>query len=127
MTQPRTWFRWAAALGGSAVLLGAFGAHALKNALSADMLTVWRTAELYQFVHALALLGLALALERQPANRAWQWGAWAFAGGCLLFSGSLYLLAVTGWHWLGAVTPLGGLAFLLGWALVWRGAEKLRR
>jgi len=122
----RAALRWAAALGGLGVLLGAFGAHALKDSLAPEMLAVWHTAVLYQFLHALALLGTGLALQRSPDCRAWRRAGAAFVLGCLLFSGSLYLLAVSGWRWLGAITPLGGLSFLLGWFWLWRGISPPR-
>ena len=103
-------FRTAAALCFFAVALGAFGAHALKETLMANAMTeVWNKAVLYHFVHALALLVLA-ALP--AASRA---AAGLFVAGIVLFSGSLYLLALTNIKWLGAITPLGGLCFLTGW------------
>ena len=102
-----------------AVTLGAFGAHALRDRLSPDLLAIFETGVRYHFYHALALLAAAYAASRWPD------GAAAIAGGLfivgiILFSGSLYLLAVTGTRWLGAITPLGGLAFIAGWAaLAW--------
>jgi len=103
-----------------AVVLGAFGAHALKARLGADLLAVWRTAVEYHFYHALALLAVGLLLLHFPAESALRWAGLAFAVGLLLFSGSLYVLALSGLRWLGAVTPLGGLAFIAGWlALAW--------
>ena len=104
-------FRIAAALCFLAVALGAFGAHGLKATLQAhDMVGVWEKAVLYHFLHALALLVLALhgIGNRGPAI--------LFVAGIILFSGSLYLLALTNVRWLGAITPLGGLCFLAGWA-----------
>src|SRR6058998_3934716 len=104
-------FRIAAALCFLAVALGAFGAHSLKSSLEMrGMLDVWNKAVLYHFIHAIALLVLALF---GTINR----GAWwlLFAGICL-FSGSLYLMALANLRWLGAVTPIGGLCFLAGWA-----------
>lgn len=98
--------------------MGAFGAHALRTRLSADMLGVWKTAVEYQMFHALALLGVGLLL-RQAATSTWlSAAAICFAAGVLLFSGSLYALALSGVRILGAVTPLGGLLFLIGWALL---------
>ena len=104
-------FRIAAALCFLAVALGAFGAHSMKATLeSHGMLDIWNKAVLYHFVHALALLALSLA---HALNRsAW----WLLFAGIILFSGSLYFMALTHVHWLGAVTPLGGLCFLAGWA-----------
>jgi uncharacterized membrane protein YgdD (TMEM256/DUF423 family) len=103
-------FRLAAALGFLAVALGAFGAHALKGMLQINGTTaVWETAVLYHFMHAVVLLVLAT----QPgASRA---TSSLFVAGIMLFSGSLYLLALTNAKWLGAITPLGGLCFLAGW------------
>ena len=97
------------------VALGAFGAHALRARLPADMLAVFETGVRYQMYHAAAILAVALALARSGG---WLMAAagWCFTAGIVLFSGSLYLLAVTGAGALGAVTPLGGVAFLLGWA-----------
>ncbi len=104
-------FRIAAALCFLAVALGAFGAHSLKSTLELrGMLDVWNKAVLYHFIHAIALL--VLALYGNVNCGAW----WLLFAGIFLFSGSLYLLALTNLRWLGAVTPLGGLCFLAGWA-----------
>ena len=101
------------------VTLGAFGAHALKARLSPAMLDVWQTAVQYHLVHALAMVAIALA-----ARPAFTPAGWLLGAGILLFSGSLYLLAFTGARWLGAVTPLGGLAFILGWLwLAWAASR----
>ena len=104
-------FRIAAALCFLAVALGAFGAHSLKSTLELHgMLDVWNKAVFYHFIHAIALLVLALY---GTVNRgAW----WLLFAGIFLFSGSLYLLALTNLRWLGAITPFGGLCFLAGWA-----------
>jgi len=104
-------FRIAALLCFLAVALGAFGAHGLKGTLETHgMVDVWNKAVFYHFIHAIALLVLALY---GAANRgAW----WLFFGGIFIFSGSLYLMALTNVRWLGAITPLGGLCFLAGWA-----------
>lgn len=111
------------AYGFLAVALGAFGAHALKERLSADMLTVWRTAVEYHFYHALALLLVGILLRATPSTSLSASGG-CFAVGILLFSGSLYALALSGARVLGAVTPLGGLFFLAGWACLFYGALK---
>jgi uncharacterized membrane protein YgdD (TMEM256/DUF423 family) len=104
-----------------AVAAGAFGAHGLKAILSAEMLAIWQTAVHYQMVHGLALLFIALWLP-QAHSRLPHYAAWAMLAGMLLFSGSLYALALSGIRLLGAITPLGGLALLLGWALLaWAG------
>ena len=106
-------FRLAAALCFLAVGLGAFGAHALRGTLQAnDTTEVLKTAVLYQFIHSLALLLLAIL---PAANRA---ASSLFIAGIVLFSGSLYLLALTNIRWLGAVTPVGGLCFLAGWLIL---------
>lgn len=109
-----------------AVVLGAFGAHALKARLGADLLAVWRTAVEYHFYHALALLAAGLLLLHFPASAAIRWSGFLFVAGLLLFSGSLYGLALSGVRWLGAITPFGGLAFIAGWLTlawgVWRAA-----
>ena len=117
-------FLTVAALGGFlAVALGAFGAHALRNTLDSYSLSVFEIAVRYQFYHAMALFGVGLLCGRQlvptTTPRQTRWLAIAgggFIAGMVVFSGSLYLLALTGQRWLGAVTPLGGLAFLVGWA-----------
>ena len=102
-----------------AVAAGAFGAHGLRQRLSADMLAVFEIAVRYQMYHALALLAVSLAQTRWP-RPALQLSGYAFVAGTILFSGSLYLLSLTGARWLGAITPLGGLAFLVGWlAFAW--------
>jgi len=96
---------------------GAFGAHALRGRLSPDMLAVFETGVRYQMYHAFAVLIVALAMARLDG---WMVRAagWSFTAGIVLFSGSLYALALTGVTTFGAITPLGGLAFLVGWALL---------
>jgi uncharacterized membrane protein YgdD (TMEM256/DUF423 family) len=105
-----TAMRAAAALGGLAVLLGAFGAHGLKALLAQNgTAAVWQTAVFYHFIHAVMLYVLAL---RTPLPA----GPWfSFLVGIVIFSGSLYLLALTNVSWLGAITPFGGISFLIGW------------
>lgn len=98
-----------------AIAAGAFGAHALRGRLAPESLAVFETAVRYHVYHALALFAVAWAARRWPGTPVWAAG-WLFAGGTVLFSGSLYLLALTGARWLGAITPLGGLCFLAGWA-----------
>ena len=106
-----------------AVAAGAFGAHALRARLAPDLLAVFETGARYQMYHALALLAVAWAATRWPGVPVRAAG-WLFIGGTLLFSGSLYLLALTGTRWLGAITPLGGLLFLAGWAALAIGFAK---
>jgi uncharacterized membrane protein YgdD (TMEM256/DUF423 family) len=104
-----------------AVAFGAFGAHALKSKLDADMLSVYQTAVQYQFIHTLAMFGIGLLLMRiSEASLALNVSGLAFALGIIFFSGSLYGLALGGPGWLGPITPLGGLAFMIGWlSLLW--------
>jgi uncharacterized membrane protein YgdD (TMEM256/DUF423 family) len=105
-----------ALLTGFAVALGAFGAHGLRHSLDAERLGWWETGVQYQAWHGLALLALAAA----PLDRV-KPPAWLLGAGALIFSLSLCLMALTGWRWLGAVTPLGGLAMIAGWGLLaWR-------
>ncbi len=106
----------AALSGFLAVALGAFGAHGLKNRLSPEMLEVYQTAVQYHFYHALALLAVGILLRQGLSSSVLVASAWLFAIGTLVFSGSLYALAVTEIKILGAITPIGGLMFLLGWA-----------
>ena len=108
---------FSAASGFLSVALGAFGAHALKDMLDDYHLKVFQTGIQYQFFHcfALALVGLLLARLGDPTLRA---SGWAFVAGTVIFSGSLYCLAITQARWWGAVTPLGGLSFLIGWVLL---------
>lgn len=97
------------------VALGAFGAHGLRNRLSPELLAAWKTGVEYQFYHAFALLAVGWML-RSLGSSALQLAGLSFAIGVLLFSGSLYALALSGIRGLGAITPLGGLLFLVGWA-----------
>lgn len=99
------------------VALGAFGAHALKDRLTPEMKLVFETGVRYQAYHALALFVVAW-LASQSTSRAVPAAGWCFVGGIALFSGSLYALSLTGVRWLGAITPLGGLLFLVGWGLL---------
>lgn len=108
------------------VALGAFGAHALKSRLSAEMLAVFETGVRYQMYHVFAIVAAAWAAARWPA-RVFAAAGWLFVAGIVIFSGSLYLLAFTGVRTLGAITPLGGLAFLAGWlCLAWGAGTKMR-
>ncbi len=101
------------------VALGAFAAHGLKSRLAPDLLATFEVGVRYQLFHALALLAVAWAQTRWP-GAVLTAGGWLFVAGTLLFSGSLYVLCLSGARWLGAVTPVGGLAFLAGWlCLAW--------
>ena len=106
-----------------AVAAGAFGAHALRAHLSPDLRAVYETGARYQRYHALALLAVAWMVTRWPSPWPVRAG-WLFAAGTVLFSGSLYALALTGVRWLGAITPLGGAAFLAGWLCLAWGASR---
>jgi uncharacterized membrane protein YgdD (TMEM256/DUF423 family) len=99
------------------VAAGAFGAHGLKSRISVEMLSVFEVGVRYQMYHAFALIAAAWAHGKWPSSLITA-GGWLFMAGTILFSGSLYLLSVTGLRWLGAVTPVGGAAFLAGWACV---------
>jgi uncharacterized membrane protein YgdD (TMEM256/DUF423 family) len=114
----------AAFFGFTGVALGAFAAHGLKNRLSAEYLAIFHTGVTYQLVHTLALLAVAL-LATQIPGRLMTWAGVSFAVGILLFSGSLYLLTLTGVSKLGIVTPFGGLAFLVGWVCLGLAAWRL--
>ena len=100
-----------------AVAAGAFGAHALKARLAPDMLAVFKTGVEYQFYHAFGLLLVGFAALHLPESAYLRAAGWVMLAGIVLFSGSLYLLALSGVTWLGAVTPLGGLCFIVAWAL----------
>ncbi|MBI1317976.1 MAG: DUF423 domain-containing protein [Candidatus Hydrogenedens sp.] len=117
--------RIAAALGFSAVALGAFAAHGLKSRLSPEFLAIFEVGVRYQFYHALALLALSLAPAALWQSRLTPAAGWAWIVGVLIFSGSLYLLALTDTRWLGAITPIGGVAFLAGWLLLFLAAGQL--
>jgi uncharacterized membrane protein YgdD (TMEM256/DUF423 family) len=108
------------------VALGAFGAHALKSTLAPDMLAAFETGVRYQMYHVFALFAAAWAWARWP-DRVFAICGGLFIAGIVIFSGSLYLLALTGTRWLGAITPLGGLAFLAGWlCLAWGAGTRMR-
>jgi uncharacterized membrane protein YgdD (TMEM256/DUF423 family) len=114
------------ALGGLfAVVFGAFGSHALRGRLDDYGLRIYETAVQYHFFHSLALLAVGLLLLRFPDAPLLRSSTWLFLIGLLLFSGSLYLLSLTGQRWLGAITPLGGLAFVAGWGCLAAAAWKL--
>ena len=117
----RTFVTLGAVLAGLAVAAGAFGAHGLRSRLSPDMLAVFETGARYQMYHALGLLAVAWAVTRWPGAAA---AGWLFVAGIVVFSGSLYVLSLTGTRWLGAITPVGGLCFLAGWAvLAWAASR----
>lgn len=100
------------------VAFGAFGAHALKQILAADMLANYQTGVQYQMMHALGLIGVGLASAALPNSRQLRWAGRFMFAGIVIFSGSLYVLSLTGIKTLGAITPIGGVCFLLGWAMM---------
>ncbi len=106
-----------------AVALGAFGAHGLKSQLSTDMLQTYKTGVEYHFYHALGLLLIGILAVSFPSEL-FKWSAILISVGIVLFSGSLYVLAVSGIKWLGAVTPVGGLSFIAGWILLFLAVWK---
>lgn len=110
----RTFLALGAASAAISVSAGAFGAHALRGRLSPEMLSVFETGARYQMFHALGLVAAAYAVSRSAGGAA-VWAGWLFAAGTVLFSGSLYALALSGNRALGAVTPFGGAAFIAGW------------
>jgi uncharacterized membrane protein YgdD (TMEM256/DUF423 family) len=119
------WFALGGWLGALGVALSAFGAHALKARVSADMVATWDTGSRYHVIHALALLATAWACERWPGTPAHAAG-WLFLAGIVVFSGSLYALALTGVRALGAITPVGGLCFIAGWVCLALAATRGR-
>ena len=122
----KTFLMIAAISGLLAVAIGAFGAHGLKGKLTEDLMAVYQTGVQYHFYHTLALLLVGILALHAP-QLSLNWSGYLFAVGILIFSGSLYVLALTGIKWLGAITPLGGLALMAGWATlalaVYRGIE----
>jgi uncharacterized membrane protein YgdD (TMEM256/DUF423 family) len=121
----RTFWRLGCILGFAGVAAGAFGAHALRARVPANLLAVFETAARYQMYHALALLAVALLVARAPSAAARAAG-WLFCAGIVIFSGSLYALALSGVRVLGAITPIGGVCFLAGWvALALAGTDLL--
>lgn len=102
----------------SAVALGAFGAHGLKSKLTPDMMQVYQTGVQYHVYHALGILLIGLVAGFYPHAAGVHWAGWIMLLGVLLFSGSLYVLSLSGIRWLGAITPFGGLAFIIAWLLL---------
>jgi uncharacterized membrane protein YgdD (TMEM256/DUF423 family) len=120
----RIFFTIGSLLGFLGVAFGAFGAHALKSRLDADLLATFEVGVRYQMYHALALLAVGWACTRWPGTMVTASG-WLFVAGTVVFSGSLYALSLSGMRWLGAITPIGGVALLAGWLClawaVWKG------
>ena len=107
-----------AVCGLTGVAMGAFGAHGLKAVLTTEMLAVYKTAVDYQMWHALGLGLIAIFRQQAPESALLKWAGWLMFDGIILFSGSLYLLAILNAKWLGMITPLGGVAFLSAWLCV---------
>lgn len=120
----RTFLLLGSIFGFLSVALGAFGAHALKERLTTDALAIFQTGVQYQAMHALALLILGALAFAKPEMGKLKIAGWLFTVGIAIFSGSLYVLAISGVKWLGAITPLGGVCFLAGWGcLIWTAAS----
>jgi uncharacterized membrane protein YgdD (TMEM256/DUF423 family) len=119
---PRTWIALGAFSGALTVALGAFGAHALKDSVSAGELDIWGTAVQYQGLHALALILFGLLAERRQVGNL---AGWSFLFGSAIFAGTLYAMVLGGPRWLGAITPLGGTALIVGWIAL--GLSALRQ
>lgn len=107
---------------GAGVAAGAFGAHALRDRLAPDLLAIYQTGVLYHLVHGLAALLAGVLAGHVSSNRRATAPGWLFLAGTVIFSGSLYLLALTGARWLGAVTPIGGTMWIVAWVLMARAA-----
>jgi len=107
-----------------AVVFGAFGAHIVQDMLTPDRFEVYKTGVEYHFYHALGLLLLGVISMKMPGNKWLTWSGYSLTAGILIFSGSLYVLTLTDTGWLGAVTPLGGVAFILGWIFLAVGVLK---
>jgi len=101
-----------------ATAMGAFGAHALKKTLTPDLMAIYETAVHYHVYHALGLIAIGLLALHLPATALLRWAGVLMAAGLVLFSGSLYALSLSGIRWLGAITPIGGAAFLAAWSLL---------
>lgn len=106
--------------------LGAFGAHLIKGRIGAGSFSVYQTAVQYHFWHALGILSVGILMVQWPGAQLLAWSAWLLIAGLILFSGSLYALALTGATWLGALTPIGGTAFIAAWLIVaWAALKRL--
>ena len=101
-----------------AVMLGAFGAHALKSRLTAELMVIYQTGIQYHFYHAFGLILIGIIAMHFPGSVLLKWSGWVMVTGIVLFSGSLYVLALTNIRWLGAITPIGGLAFIIAWLVL---------
>ncbi|MBD3265516.1 DUF423 domain-containing protein [bacterium] len=124
MSQQAFFLLMAGIWGGLGVILGAFGAHGLKDRLTPDMLEIFEVGVRYQMFHAIALLAVAAGCASLWSSSWTSAACWAWMVGIVIFSGSLYILAITGIRWLGAITPIGGVAFIIGWILLAIAAVK---
>ncbi len=122
---PTLTLKLAALFGFLSVALGAFAAHGLKGSIEANMLEAFKTGVTYQMFHALTLLLLVPLLWRRSESRSLQLAIIAFVAGIILFSGSLYVMAITGIRWLGIITPIGGVSFLFAWGALFLSARTL--
>ena len=122
----RLFFSIASLLGALAVGLGAFGAHAMRGRVAENLLANYETGVRYHFYHVLALVAVVVAIQRWPNSSLPPLAGWLFVIGIAIFSGSLYIMAFTGLRWLGAITPIGGVALIAGWIclmlVAWRGS-----
>ena len=126
MSSDRIFFVLGAILAGTAVAAGAFGAHALQGRVDPRMLDTFATGARYQMFHAIALLAVAWGVVRWPGARI-ELAGWLLTAGTVVFSGSLYLMTLTGIRWLGAITPIGGVLLIAGWTvLAWRTSRHHR-
>jgi len=98
--------------------MGAFGAHGLKSILNPELMAIYQTGVTYQMWHALGLIGIAIMRHQNPVSKLLSWAGWLMFIGIILFSGSLYFLALTQSVWLGMITPIGGVSFLTAWSLI---------
>ena len=118
------WLSISAFFGFLGVAMGAFGAHGLKNTLTPDLLVIFETGSRYCLIHAVVLLAVSILHQIQPSSLTNKAG-WFFSIGILIFSGTLWTLAITNTRWLGAITPVGGLCLLVGWSLLlWAGIKR---
>ena len=111
----KTFLIIAAISGLLAVMIGAFGAHGLKGRITTDLMAIFQTGVQYHFYHALALLLVGILMLQFPQLTLLKFSGWLLVAGMVIFSGSLYVMALTGIKWLGAITPIGGMAFIGGW------------
>ncbi|CAM4361040.1 DUF423 domain-containing protein [Paenibacillus typhae] len=121
----RKFMAWGAILAMLSVMIGAFGAHMLKTVLSSDDLAVYETGVHYHMVHAIGLLVIAVLIGQWGESTRLRWAGWLLIAGTVLFSGSLYVLSISGITILGAITPLGGVCFIAGWVcLAWEALSR---